>query len=256
MEERRGHIRLYFEEKGKGDNTFVLIHGSGGDHRQLQPQIERLSQIGRVLAVDLRGHGQSDKPEEDYSIESFADDIYWLCQKRNVKHPILIGFSMGGNIAIELAAEHPGFAKALIILDSAFLYTEMVQKVIQGFSHGLKADPKACIEQIVENGSLPTDRLKKEILHNLLKTPAYVWFSTFENMLKWDKKAAHQIKRCTLPILYIEAANQLVDMPRFKELCPHLIQGKIVGTGHFLPLEVPDQVNPMIERYLSTYIPN
>ena len=249
-------VEIFFKEKGRGEHTFVLIHGTGGDNRQLGPQFEMLSEIGRTIALDLRGHGKSDKPDGDYSLESFAHNIYQLCTHLKIHHPILVGFSMGGNIALELAAEYPRFAKALILLDSALLYTEKVREMVQQCVNGLKTNPYVCIQQIVDNGSLPTDRLKKQMYEGLIKTSPHVWSSCFESMLKWDQKAPHQCKKCTLPILYIEAAHPLVDMQRFKELCPQLIHGKIVGAGHFLPLEVPDQVNPMIKRYLSVYLNN
>jgi len=64
------------------------------------------------------------------------------------------------------------------------------------------------------------------------------------------------MKKCTQPLLYIEAAKQLVDMDVFEHLCPQMIWGKAVGSGHSLTLEVPEQVNAMIEKFLQKFLVN
>ena len=56
---------------------------------------------------------------------------------------------------------------------------------------------------------------------------------------------------CRVPVLYIDAGTPNTDLSRFGELCPRLVTGKTVGSGHFVQLEVPEQVNAMIERFLA-----
>jgi pimeloyl-ACP methyl ester carboxylesterase len=252
MELKRDQTLLFFEEKGEGPFTFVLIHGTGGDHTHMQPQFDDFSKQGKVVSVDLRGHGKSDKPHENYTLELFADDIHFICQERNIVKPILVGFSMGGNIAIDLATRYPDFSRAIVILDSGFLYPIPVLAMMKDYLHELKeGDFAGCIHKIVENGLLPTDRCKQFVEKSLLSTPQYVWASAFENMMAWDAHVATHLKKCKLPLLYIEAAKQLVDLEVLKKLCPQLIHGKVIGSGHSLSLEVPEQVNPMIEKFLQ-----
>ncbi len=57
-----------------------------------------------------------------------------------------------------------------------------------------------------------------------------------------------------MPVLYIEAAHRLADMDRFAALCPQLVTGTAVGSGHFLSLEVPEQINPMIDWFVSLHV--
>ncbi len=251
MELQREDVRLFFEEEGKGEPTFVFIHGTGGDHTHLKPQFDYFYKKGKALNVDLRGHGKSDKPKESYSLETFADDIHYICQARHVSNPILIGFSMGGNIALDLASRYPDFPSGVVILDSAFLYAKPVVSMLNALLRELQGENFAsCIHQIVSNGLLPTDQCKQYVEESLLKTPQYVWASAFEQMIAWDAHTESRLKQCKQPLLYIEAAKQNLDKNRLQELCPQLIWGKVVGSGHSLTLEVPDQVNAMIDQFL------
>jgi pimeloyl-ACP methyl ester carboxylesterase len=68
-------------------------------------------------------------------------------------------------------------------------------------------------------------------------------------MFAWDSASA--VAACKVPVLYIDTGTPNADLQRFGELCPQLVIGKIVGSGHFLELEVPEQVNAMIERFLA-----
>jgi hypothetical protein len=69
------------------------------------------------------------------------------------------------------------------------------------------------------------------------------------HLLLWDGAAA--AAACKTPALYIAAENPLTDLTQFRELCPQLVVGQTVGAGHFNNQQVPDQVNAMIERFLT-----
>jgi hypothetical protein len=74
-----------------------------------------------------------------------------------------------------------------------------------------------------------------------------VLVSTFESLFPWDVHRARECaEACKAPVLYIEAANRLADLDRLSSLCPQLVTAK-AGSGHFLSLEVPEQINPMID---------
>ena len=74
-------------------------------------------------------------------------------------------------------------------------------------------------------------------------------------MFAWNDKAVDRLKACKLPILYIEDhGGRYSDLALFSEVCPQLVVGKVVGSGHFPTLEVPDQVNAMIQRFIAVYV--
>ena len=70
------------------------------------------------MVVDRRGHGQSDTPQQDYTMAAFADDLAWTRARLNLKKPVVIGHSMGGVVALELTARFPELPRAVITLDS------------------------------------------------------------------------------------------------------------------------------------------
>lgn len=110
-------IKINYEDKGEGFPV-VLIHGLSDDLRFWDPLIPELSKNYRVISLDLRGHGKSEKPEGPYSIEQFADDIYEILLKLNVKKAHFIGFSMGGAILQQLVFDHPEIVESVVLISS------------------------------------------------------------------------------------------------------------------------------------------
>ena len=75
----------------------------------------------RVVSVDLRGHGQSGKPQQSYTLAAFADDLAWICNELGLDRPVIVGHSMGGAIALELAARGLEWLRGIVLLDTAVL---------------------------------------------------------------------------------------------------------------------------------------
>ena len=111
-------ITTHYEISGKGQ-PLVLIHGVSFDHKMWQPQISYFSKKYRVLAYDVRGHGQTESSDGDYSADLLANDLKALLDNLNIQKPIVCGLSMGGLIAKMFAVRYPTQLSALIIADSA-----------------------------------------------------------------------------------------------------------------------------------------
>src|SRR3712207_3076351 len=130
---RREGINLYYEEEAGGDPPIVLVHGWCCDHTYFAPQFERYAARGhRVVAVDLRGHGRSDKPEGSYAMGVFADDLAWVCEQIGLEKPVVIGHSMGGIVAFDLAARYPTLPSAAVMIDAAIVLPSASREAIPG----------------------------------------------------------------------------------------------------------------------------
>ncbi|GAB4276711.1 MAG: hypothetical protein Kow0080_27140 [Candidatus Promineifilaceae bacterium] len=104
-------------------HTIVLIHGFGGRARQWRYQIEEFARDNRIIAIDLRGHGQSSRPKDGYTMPRLLADITAVLQHAQIGQPFtLIGHSFGVAIATEYAYHHPDKVKRLILIAGAGEY--------------------------------------------------------------------------------------------------------------------------------------
>jgi pimeloyl-ACP methyl ester carboxylesterase len=252
---QRDGVSLFYEEAGSGRPPIVLVHGWCCDHTFMAPQLAHFGDAHHILAVDLRGHGQSDRPQQAYTISGFADDLAWICHELTLEWPVVVGHSMGGAIALELAAQRPDLPSAIVILDSAVLPTHDAWAGVQPVISQLHTTSyRDVMRQFIGDVFfLPTDdpQRKAQIIDTMLATPQHVLVSAFEGIFLWDAAAA--VGKCRVPTLYIASTRPRGDVAQFRELCPQLAHGQVVSSGHFVQLEVPQQVNAMIERFLAIH---
>src|SRR5947207_2466572 len=109
-------VDLYYEVHGSGEPV-LLIHGLGSSTRDWAPQVPALSQRFQVIAFDVRGHGRSAKPKQRYSVKLFAADTAALIRTLDIAPAHVIGISMGGMIAFQLAVEAPQLVRSLVIVN-------------------------------------------------------------------------------------------------------------------------------------------
>ena len=116
---RPGHgIRLSTLERGDGPPC-VLLHGITANARVWDPIALRLGERYHVVAVDQRGHGQSDKPEAGYAAADFVADVRALVEEIGTEPAVVIGHSLGARNALAMAARHPDLVAACVAIDFA-----------------------------------------------------------------------------------------------------------------------------------------
>jgi pimeloyl-ACP methyl ester carboxylesterase len=253
---RRDGVALHYE-LSRGDAVpVVLIHGWCCDHRHMAPLAQHFAQAGHtVLALDLRGHGGSDKPQQAYPIGAFADDVAWCCHALGLERPVLIGHSMGGIVAYELAEREPLLPGAIVMLDSAVVLPAAAREGVPRLLDKLSGPDyvETLREFVARVLFLPSDAAARKagILDAMTATPQHVMLAAYAGLAEYD--AASSAGRYGGPALYI-AANEpspRSDMARLRELLPQLQTAQTAGSGHFCQLEVPEQVQAMIERFLA-----
>jgi pimeloyl-ACP methyl ester carboxylesterase len=266
----RDGVRLAHVEAGPdapASPPLVFIHGWMGDHRALLPQLLHFAHTRRVVAVHLRGHGDSEAPVQEYTMAGFADDIAWQCRELGLEKPVVVGHSLGGAITLELAGRHPDLASGIVIIDSIVLpppgFVAVAQRMAAEFAGSdYRAAARAqAVELYLDHIDIDDPKRKQRLLEVIfeahLKTPQHAVLSTMANLLNgFDPLPA--AKACTVPIVYLDAGVPMIeqgrDLQRFREVCPQLVIAKTYGAGHFSPIEVPDQVNAMIARFIAVGI--
>jgi len=109
-----GDVTLAYEDAGQGE-PLIQLHGAGFGHHNFGAVTPYLTRHFRVLNVDQRGFGESDRPRHEYTFESWADDVAALLDALGIESAHIHGSSMGGPVAVNFAARHPSRVKGLIV---------------------------------------------------------------------------------------------------------------------------------------------
>jgi len=108
--------KIRYLEEGNSKKTVILVHGLGGSAERWLKVIPRLSPKYRVIAPDMIGFGQSDKPSADYTIEFFAKYLSGFINSLDIGKTVLIGSSLGGQVAVEYASSNNDSIEKLILV--------------------------------------------------------------------------------------------------------------------------------------------
>ncbi len=248
----RDGVGLDYQEHGAGDPPILLVHGILCDRRYMAAQLEWFGRSHRTVAVDLRGHGLSDVPREDYTIDGLADDLAWMCAQLGLSRPVVVGHSLGGIVALALTASHPDLVGAVVALDSVLLLGNERRAAMTALLTRLRSDDYLPALRAYFGGffaAADDPERRRWILEEIGRVPPHVGLSIWEDgTFHFDDAAA--VAACRAPFLYIDAGTPNVDLDQLRMLSTNLALGRTVGSGHFHQMEVPDQVNAMIDRFL------
>ena len=132
--------KLAYEDRGAGKPAFVFVHGWTCDRSFFAPQAEHFARLHRVISVDLRGHGESDKPHGQYPIATYADDIAYVIEQLGLGKAVAVGHSMGGIAVLQLAAAHPDHVAAIVMVDPApFVFPPELRAGIEAMVAAIEA---------------------------------------------------------------------------------------------------------------------
>jgi pimeloyl-ACP methyl ester carboxylesterase len=249
----RDGVRLAYDDTGAGNPPIVFVHGWTCRRSDFAAQVARFSPSHRCVAVDLRGHGDSDAPQQDYTIAGFADDVAWTCDRLGVRDAVLVGHSMGGAVVLQLAAARPDLARAVALLDPAIFFPPEMRPLIEQLAEafagpdGMEAVRAFEMQQFFIESS--AEELKRSIVGAACRTPQHVVVSAFRHLAAFDAEAA--LTAVKAPLLCVGAEPNMRDEARLRALRPDAIIARTAGAGHFHQVEVPDQVNAMLTRFME-----
>jgi len=245
-------LRLYYERDGSSGPELLFVHGWCCDCTAFQPQFDHFLQTSSVTALDLRGCGRSDRPAGGYTIPDFADDLSQFCAQVGIDKPVVVGHSLGGMIGVELAARHPSVPGALVLVDPGPI--DPLPATVQFFSDfaaQLTGPGGEDVRRLyVQDMGARDEQLAGWIVDVMCAAPLAIAAEVIRGINEW--KGAEALALCTVPTLLLRAELQEnTDALRLRAIKPDLEVGITVGAGHFQQLEVPEQVNAMIERFLA-----
>ena len=252
-ERQRDGVTLAYDDTGTGDPALVFLHPWSGNRSFFDDQVARFAADHRCVTVDLRGHGGSDSPADGYAMGELADDVAWLCGELGVERAVLVGHSMGGIVAVHVAARHPQLVAGVVLLDSPILppggFAEMVPPLIEGMrSPGFREVTRAFQGQFA--GFADDEARRDALLDALCGGEQHVKVATLEHVFGDDNEAA--VRACTAPLLYVGSGLGFADLERLREAAGGRFEDTTVaGGGHFIQLESPDLVNDAIAGFVA-----
>jgi pimeloyl-ACP methyl ester carboxylesterase len=252
--EHEGVTLAYDDNGGSGSPAFVFIHGWTCDRSFFAPQFEHFGRDHRAIAVDLRGHGESSPAKDgDYAVETFASDVAALIDHLDLGPAVVVGHSLGGVITTQLAASRPDLVAAAVLVDPApLVMSAELRPIVEGlFARIAGPDGEQVRAGLVEGMFLATDDSdrKAAIVKTMAAVPHDIASPAIGGLLSFDGPAA--LAAVTRPIASIGADGPINDEAAMKAINPSLVVGQTLGSGHFNQLEVPNQINAMIEQFLK-----
>jgi pimeloyl-ACP methyl ester carboxylesterase len=243
---------IYYHVYQEGEQVpVVLIHGAGGNHLYWPAEVRRLAGY-RVIAMDLPGHGKSSGRGQQ-SIPDYADQVLQWMQSLFLPRTVVIGHSMGGAIALQLALEHPEQVLGLgLVATSARL--KVSPQILDETSHSTTF--LNAIERIIEGSfSLSSsERLKELAAQRMAETRQSVLYGDFLACQEFD--LIDRLADIQAPALVIcGQEDKMTPLRHVQFLADHLPQARLAIVplaGHMVMLEHPVQVAALLQEFLTT----
>ena len=114
-----GELNMYYEIHGRGRPT-LLLHGAYMTVDLMGPMLSELAESRRVIAIEQQGHGRTADVDRPITYEHMADDTAAIARHLELDRPDVVGFSMGGGIALQMAIRHPDLVRRLVLISATF----------------------------------------------------------------------------------------------------------------------------------------
>jgi pimeloyl-ACP methyl ester carboxylesterase len=244
--------KIHYKSYGKGKDAVVFIHGWTCNLDNWRDQIPEFAKRNRVIALDLPGHGQSDKPQIAYTMDLFANAVDAVMRDAKVDHAVLVGHSMGTPVARQFYRKYPQKTLAIVIVDGGlrlFGTKEMRDGLLGMFrGPGYKEAGAQMLGQMMANLPAAEQERAKASFAN---TPQYVIVGAMEAM---SDEAIYTPDKINVPVFAILAKSPFwaADTEQFLHgLAPDLELQWWEGVGHFVMLEKPKQFNDAVIAFLN-----
>lgn len=257
-------IKLHVEDLGSSGTApaLVFLHYWGGSSRTWRHVTRALAPAFRTIALDQRGWGKSDKPDQPsgaYTLAALADDARQLIDslQPGLGQYILVGHSMGGKVAQLLASRHPaGLAGLVLVAPAPPSPMKLPLDARQGMVHAYDSRESilATVQQVLAASPLQQDDLETVVQDSLLGAPAAkaAW-----PLAASQEDISAQSVLVRVPTLVISGELDRVDPPAVlqQELLtriPHASLHILPGVGHLSPLEAPGKLSALIQDFAAS----
>ena len=250
-------VELYYEIHGEGQPV-LLIHGLGSSTRDWDLQVPALAARFKVVTFDVRGHARSEKPRQRYSVKLFADDTAALIRALDLAPVHVIGISMGGMIAFQLAVDAPELVRSLVIVNSGpampiktlaqrlMIWTRVAIVRIRGMRK---------MGEVLADKLLPKPEhaaMRAQFVERWAANDPTAYLSSLRGLVNWTvMDALPQIDR---PVLVLTADQDYTPLAFKQAYAAMMKRAELVvieDARHFAPIERPEPFNAALLAFLN-----
>lgn len=249
--------QLHYEEYGHGAPV-VLVHGLGSSTRDWEYQIPDLAAHYRVIALDVRGHGRSDKPRQRYQISDFAGDVLALLDHLKLPQVHLVGISMGGMIGFQLGVDSPERLKSLCIVNSG---PEVKAKSPRDW---LEIGKRWSLSRLLSLDTIAKGlgrllfpkpeqgELRRKIEERWPQNDKRAYLASLDAIIGWGVR--ERLNRISCPTLVVTADRDYTPVAQKEAYVCELPNARLLvieDSRHATPMDQPQQFNSSLLAFLA-----
>lgn len=251
-------VEIHYSVYGEGSPALVFVHGWSCDQTYWKNQVPEFSKRYTVVTIDYAGHGQSVADRENFTMESFGDDVVAVVNDLKLDQVILIGHSMGGYVIIDAATKLPGKALALVGIDTymQFVDTVFTREMMEQLTVPFYADFTNSVIGFVQS-MFPPDadpELVKQVSTDMASAPKEVAMSAFENMFDYSTRLETKLKTIDLPFYAVSSDLYPTNAEDNKRYVSSFEVKIMEGYGHFPMLENPMLFNRLLDQTINEIV--
>ena len=250
----RNGVKTYYEVSGDG-YPLVLVHANPFDRRLWMYQVAHFSTFLKVINIDLRGYGYSDKPAKSTTMTELGEDVVAVCRQESVSEAVFAGISVGGVMGLQLGLDHPEIFKTLILVGCSSQPGDRYQARIDGYMND--GVPHYHIQHLTSlvSKEFPQTKLGKYLLSfhtemdSRLRAPAIA--EIFRALQNRDFTA--RLPELKMPVLVVngEFDNALTRSREMTKKISDAEHHTIPGTSHACCLEDPVMFDEIVLSFLK-----
>ncbi len=255
-------LKIYYEVSGEG-LPFVMVHANPFDHNLWMYQIAHFSTYFKVIAIDIRGYGRSDKPTTPFSLKDMADDVLGVCRDEGVKEAIFGGVSVGSGMAIllgsgssgDIQSDHPRRRQQRAAADrSKSAFTATPKSASRNITSSICANLVA--------PDFPDTKLGKYLLNTFVERDPWLSGESIGQIFRarGGLDMTPRLGTMKVPTLVIngEYDNSLAGGKKTASLIPGAVHKVLPKTGHACNIEDPASFDEFVIDFLraNNLMPN
>jgi len=241
--------------------VIIFIHGFPLNKTMWDNQVDALKEDYRVISYDIRGHGDSEIGNDDFSIKLFVTDLLHLMDALKIEKASLCGLSMGGYIALNAIENHPERFEALVLSDTNCIADP--PQVKQKRLNTIESIREFGVEKYVDDSivnlfapeSFTTNKEAVSVVKEMILNTSEKSLSKTLLALSMRKATCNKLPEITIPVHFIVGEEDKITPPEASELMHEKIKNSTIHiishAGHLSNMENPDEFNEQLKTFLA-----